>query len=144
MSSKLEILLVEDNPYDAELTLHALKSCNLSNHLVHVEDGQAALDFIFGTGAHVGRNVLDLPKVVLLDLHLPNVDGIEVLRQMKADERTKLVPVVILTSSREERDVHATYQAGANSYIVKPVDFEIFLEAVSDMATYWVTSNVNA
>lgn len=141
MNQQLEILLVEDNPADAELTLRALKKRHLANHLVHVSDGQAALDFIFGTGPHAGRDTGEKPRVVLLDLKLPKVDGIEVLRQIRADARTKLLPVVVLTSSREDRDVVETYQLGANSYIVKPVDFEKFSEAVSSLGMYWLLLN---
>ena len=141
MNNELEILLVEDNPNDAELTLRALKKRNLANNLVHVEDGQAALDFLFGTGAHAGRDVQQQPKVVLLDLKLPKLDGIEVLRRLRADERTKLLPVVMLTSSREDRDVIETYKLGANSYIVKPVEFENFSEAVSTLGMYWLLLN---
>jgi two-component system response regulator len=141
MNTPLEILLIEDNPHDAELTILALKKRNLANHLVHLEDGRAALDFLFGTGAYEGRDVDLQPKVVLLDLKLPKVDGIEVLRQIRANERTKMLPVVILTSSRENRDVINAYQLGANSYIVKPVDFENFCEAVINMGLYWLLLN---
>lgn len=141
MNNELEILLVEDNPTDAELTIRALKKHHLANHLIHVTDGQEALDFFFGTGAYKGRDVLQLPKVVLLDLKLPKVGGIEVLRQLRANERTKLVPVVVLTSSHEDRDVIETYNLGANSYIVKPVEFENFSQAVSNMGMYWLLLN---
>ncbi len=141
MNHELQILLVEDTPADAELAIRALKKHNLANHLVHVTDGQAALDFIFGKGAYEGRDIELQPKVVLLDLKLPKVGGIEVLRQIRADERTKLLPVVVLTSSREDRDMIETYQLGANSYIVKPVEFERFSEAVSNLGLYWVLMN---
>lgn len=141
MNNELEILLVEDNPTDAELTIRALKKHHLANHLIHVTDGQQALDFFFGTGAYKGRDVMQLPKVVLLDLKLPKVGGIEVLRQLRANERTKLVPVVVLTSSHEDRDVIETYNLGANSYIVKPVEFENFSQAVSNMGMYWLLLN---
>lgn len=141
INQQLEILLVEDNPADAEMTLRALKKRHLANQVVHVVDGQAALDFLFGTGPHAGRNTSEKPKVVLLDLKLPKVDGIEVLRQLRADARTRLLPVVVLTSSREDRDVIETYQLGANSYIVKPVDFEKFSEAVSNLGMYWLLLN---
>lgn len=137
----LEILLVEDNPQDAELTIRALKKRHLANHLVHVSDGQEALDFLFGTGAYHGRDVHQQPKVVLLDLKLPKLDGIDVLRQLRADERTKLVPVVVLTSSHEDRDVLESYQFGANSFIVKPVEFENFFAAVSSLGLYWLLLN---
>ena len=141
MNNELEILLVEDNPTDAELTIRALKKHHLANHLIHVTDGQAALDFFFATGPYAGRDVNQQPKVVLLDLKLPKVGGIEVLRRLRADERTKLVPVVILTSSHEDRDVIETYNLGANSYIVKPVEFENFSQAVSNMGMYWLLLN---
>jgi two-component system, response regulator len=141
MNSELEILLVEDNPTDAELTIRALKKHHLANHLIHVTDGQEALDFIFGTGNYAGRDISQQPKVVLLDLKLPKVGGIEVLRQLRADERTRLVPVVVLTSSHEDKDVIETYNLGANSYIVKPVEFENFSEAVSNMGMYWLLLN---
>ena len=140
-NNELEILLVEDNPTDAELTIRALKKHHLANHLIHVTDGQEALDFFFATGAYEGRDVMQQPKVVLLDLKLPKVGGIEVLRKLRADERTKLVPVVILTSSHEDRDVIETYNLGANSYIVKPVEFENFSQAVSNMGMYWLLLN---
>lgn len=141
MRLPLEILLVEDNPQEAELTIRALKTRTLANHVVHVQDGQQALDFLFGTGSYAGSAAYELPKVVLLDLKLPKLDGIEVLRQMRADKRTRLVPVVVLTSSRQDRDVIEAYQLGANSYIVKPVDFENFLEVISNMVTYWLLIN---
>lgn len=141
MSKPLEILLVEDNADDAELAIRALKGRNLANHLVHVTDGQAALDFLFGTGAWEGRDFHEQPRVVLLDLKLPKLDGIEVLRRVRADARTKLLPVVVLTSSREDRDVVESYQLGANSYIVKPVEFENFSEAVCNLGLYWLLLN---
>lgn len=132
---------MEDSPHDAELTIRALKQRNLANHLVHVHDGQEALDFLFGTGAYVGRDLNHYPKVVLLDLKLPKINGIEVLRKIRGDDRTRLLPVVVLTSSREDRDVGAAYQLGANSFIVKPVDFEKFSEAVSHLGLYWLLMN---
>lgn len=141
MNNELEILLVEDNPADAELTIRALKKHRLANHLIHVTDGQQALDFLFGKGPYEGRDVMHQPKVVLLDLKLPKVGGIEVLRQLRADPRTKLVPVVVLTSSHEDQDVIETYNLGANSYIVKPVEFENFSQAVSNMGMYWLLLN---
>ncbi|MGB7621952.1 MAG: response regulator [Terriglobia bacterium] len=134
----LEILLVEDNPNDVELTLHAFKKHNLSNQVHVTRDGAEALDFIFGSGAYQGRNIEDKPRVILLDLKLPKVDGIEVLRKLKADARTRTIPVVVLTSSREERDIFETYHLGVNSYIVKPVDFEQFIEAVRVVGLYWL------
>lgn len=141
MKNPLEILLVEDNPQEAELTIRALKKRTLANHFVHVHDGQEALDFLFGKGNYKDRDVRELPKVVLLDWKLPRLDGIEVLRQLRSSKQTKLIPVVVLTSSSEERDVIEAYQLGANSYIVKPVDFEKFLEVVSNMITYWLLLN---
>ena len=133
----VEILLVEDNPNDVELTLRALQKQNLANKVFVVRDGAEALEFMFATGAFVGRKVANLPKVVLLDLKLPKVDGIEVLKRIKGDERTKHTPVVMLTSSQEERDVLDTYNLGVNSYIVKPVDFSNFVHAVSELGVYW-------
>jgi CheY-like chemotaxis protein len=141
MINPVEILLVEDNPYDAELTIRALRKRNLANHLVHLTDGQEALDFLFGAGHHAGRQFGDQPKVVLLDLKLPKVDGIDVLRSLRADERTKLLPIVMLTSSREDRDVVESYNLGANSYIVKPVDFDNFSDAVVNLGLYWLLLN---
>lgn len=141
MKNPLEILLVEDNLLEAELTIRALKKRTLANHFVHVHDGQEALDFLFGKGSYTKRDVRELPKVVLLDWKLPKLDGIDVLRQLRANNHTKLIPVVVLTSSCEERDVIEAYQLGANSYIVKPVDFEKFLEVVSNMITYWLLLN---
>jgi CheY-like chemotaxis protein len=138
MRTQFEILLVEDNPHDAELAIRALRKCLPVSHLVHVGDGQEALDFLHGSAAEEGCKP---PKVVLLDLKLPKVGGLEVLREIRANERTKLLPVVILTSSREDRDVAEAYRLGANSFIVKPVDFENFLEVVSHMGSYWTTLN---
>ena len=133
----VEILLVEDNPNDVELTLRALQKQNLASKVFVVKDGAEALDFIFATGAYSQRKIENRPKVVLLDLKLPKVDGIEVLRKIKADVRTKHTPVVMLTSSQEERDVIDTYKLGVNSYIVKPVDFNNFVHAVSELGVYW-------
>lgn len=137
----VEILIVEDTPQDLELTLRALKKANLTNHIQVVRDGAEALDFIFGEGAHDGRKVEDGPKVILLDLKLPKVDGIEVLRRIKADSRTKAIPVVVLTSSKEQKDVVESYRLGVNSYIVKPVNFERFAEAVRELGMYWLLLN---
>ena len=137
----VEILLVEDNPNDVELALHSLKQHHLANRVQVARDGAEALDFIFGTGPHAGRRLHDGPTVVLLDLKLPLVDGLEVLRRIKSDPQTRALPVVVLTSSREERDVVESYQLGVNSYIVKPVDFEQFTEAVRQLGLYWVLLN---
>jgi CheY-like chemotaxis protein len=137
----VEILLVEDNPDDVEMTLHALKENNLSNRIEVVRDGAEALDFVFCTGAHVTRSANQSPKVILLDLKLPKVDGLEVLKRLKSDSRTRTIPVVVLTSSREERDIVESYQLGVNSYIVKPVDFEQFTESVRHLGLYWLLLN---
>ncbi len=137
----VEILLVEDNPNDVELTLHALRKHNIANNVHVVRDGAEALEFIFCTGAYAGRNITERPKVILLDLKLPKVDGHEVLRQIKADPRTRTIPVIVLTSSREDRDVVESYRLGVNSYIRKPVDFEQFTEAVRTLGMYWLLLN---
>jgi two-component system, response regulator len=139
--NEVEILLVEDNPNDAELTMRALKKNHVANHVSLVTDGEEALDFIFARGAFRGREVGNTPKVILLDLKLPKVDGMEVLKAIKADPRTKCIPVVVLTSSKEERDIVETYELGVNSYIVKPVDFDKFFEAVGRLGMYWLLLN---
>lgn len=139
--SKVEILLVEDSPHDAELTLRALKKNNVANNIVHAKDGAEALDFVFGENSHAGRNVENTPKVILLDLKLPKVNGIEVLEQLKSDARTRSVPVVVLTSSREDVDLTRCYDLGVNSYIVKPVEFEAFVSAVTELGFYWLLLN---
>ena len=137
----VDILLVEDNPFDAELALVALKENRLANRVFHVEDGEEALDFLFSRGRYADRGKRQLPRVVLLDLKLPKVDGLEVLRQIKTDPETRLIPVVVLTSSREERDVVESYRLGVNSYIVKPVEFEKFSSSVRDLGFYWLLLN---
>jgi two-component system response regulator len=137
----VEVLLVEDNARDAELTIRALKKHNLANQLVHVEDGAEALDFLFGRGQYEGRHADRSPKVVLLDLKLPKVNGLEVLRIMKEDERLRTIPVVIVTSSAEDPDMQAAYNLGANSYVVKPVQFDAFMEAMSKLGVYWLMLN---
>lgn len=134
------ILLVEDNPDDEALTLRALKKNNIRNEVIVARDGVEALDFLFGTGQHAGRGGI-LPTVVLLDLKLPKLDGLEVLRRLRADERTQLLPVVILTSSKQEQDVIAGYRLGANSYVRKPVNFDEFLEAARQLGLYWLLLN---
>lgn len=138
---QVEILLVEDNPNDVELTLHAFRRYSLSNRIHVVRDGAEALEFIFCTGAYAGRHIESGPKVILLDLKLPKVEGLEVLRRIKADPRTRTIPVVVLTSSREDRDVVESYELGVNSYIVKLVDFEQFVESVRTLGLYWVLLN---
>lgn len=135
------ILLVEDNPDDEALTLRAFKKNNISNHLVVVRDGAEALDYLFAEGAFANRDVGDLPQVVLLDLNLPKVGGLEVLRRLRADPRTRLLPVVILTSSREEQDIVEGYRQGANSYVRKPVNFDEFLGAARQLGLYWLLLN---
>lgn len=135
------ILLVEDNPDDVELTLRSLRKNNIVNEVVVAGDGVEALDYLFGIGAHAGRDLSAMPAVILLDLKLPRIDGLEVLRRLRADERTKFLPVVILTSSKEEKDMINGYKLGANSYIRKPVDFTQFSEAVRQLGLYWLLLN---
>ena len=137
----VHILLVEDNPTDAELAILALKERNLANKLVWVKDGAEALDFIFATGAYASRQAYNYPSVILLDLRLPKVDGLEVLRRIKADKHTRRIPVVVLTSSKEDRDVVASYNLGVNSFISKPVEFDEFAKVVSDLGYYWLFIN---
>ncbi len=144
MNKSHVILLVEDNQDDEELTRMAFKECKFLNELAVTRDGQEALDYLFAAGKYSGRNVCDQPQVVLLDLKLPKVDGLEVLRRIRADERTKFLPVVILTSSMQERDMVAGYSLGANSYIQKPVDFNQFIEAVHQLGLYWLVLNEKA
>jgi two-component system response regulator len=135
------ILLVEDNPDDVELTLRAFKRANIYNKVVVLQDGAEALDYLLGTGSHVGRDVTKIPAVILLDLKLPKVDGLEVLRRIRSHGPTQLIPVVILTSSKEQQDVIAGYKLGANSYIRKPVDFTKFYDAVQKLGMYWLVLN---
>src|SRR5438552_4031267 len=141
MDQVIEILLVEDNPRDAELALIALSQHHVANKVVHVRDGAEALDFLFCTGRYAHRQPGQHPKVVLLDLKLPKVDGLEVLRVVKADPRTKLIPIVVMTSSQEHKDIVESYQLGVNSYIVKPVDFDKFSAAVLELGCYWLLLN---
>lgn len=141
LSSEVEILLVEDNPNDAELALRALKKNNLANKVVRVSDGEEALDYIFAQKAFASRNKLNIPRLILLDLKLPKIDGLEVLKIIKADKVTSLIPIVVLTSSREENDMVESYRLGVNSYIVKPVDFDKFIEAVRNIGLYWLLLN---
>ena len=140
MNDKI-ILLVEDNPDDEALTLRALKKCNIANAVMVAHDGVEALDYLFGTGKYATRDVNEVPALVLLDLKLPKVDGIEVLRRLRTDPRTELLPIVILTSSKEEQDLVTSYKLGANSYICKPVDYNQFIEAVRQLGLYWLLLN---
>jgi len=140
-TADVEILLVEDNPHEAQLTIRSLKKHNLANHLHHVDDGAEALDFIFGREKYAGQPIAHTLKIILLDLKLPKVDGLEVLKAIKSDERTRAIPVVVLTSSKEEQDIVASYKLGVNSYIVKPVQFESFAKAVADLGMYWMFHN---
>lgn len=137
----VEILLVEDNPRDAELTIRALKKHNLASKLLHVEDGVEALDYLFARGKFAERDAKDLPKVILLDLKLPRINGLEVLRALKVDERTMAIPIVVVTSSAEDPDVRTAYQLGANSYVIKPVQFDAFIDAMTKLGIYWLMVN---
>jgi two-component system response regulator len=141
MTNSVEILLVEDNASDSEMTIHALKTSNLANNLLHVKDGAAALDYIFAEGEYEGREVMDKPRVILLDLKMPRISGIEVLKRIRSDERTKAIPVVVLTSSKEDPDIQKCYDLGVNSYVVKPVEFEDFQKAISELGLYWMIVN---
>jgi len=142
--SEVEILLVEDNPQDLEMTLRALRKNNVANSITSVTDGEAALDFLFARGKYAARSIDHPPRVVFLDLKLPKVDGIEVLKKIKADERTKKIPVVVVTSSAEERDRVESYQLGVNSYVVKPIEFESFVKTIADLGFYWMAINKSA
>ena len=142
--NKKTILLVEDNANDEFLTLRALKKFNVANEVVVTRDGVEALDYLFGTGTYTGRNVSDLPVAMLLDLKLPKIDGLEVLRRVREDPRTKLLPVIILTSSAEEKDVINSYRLGSNSFVQKPVDFTAFVDAVGQLGLYWLMLNQSA
>lgn len=137
----LDILLIEDNQNDAEMTLLALKQNNIANNITHLEDGAMALDFLFGKGQYADRNPNQKPKLILLDLKMPKVDGIEVLKILKSDEFTKTIPVVVLTSSKENPDIEECYKLGVNSYIVKPVEFDSFTKAVAELGIYWLLIN---
>lgn len=140
-AKSIELLLVEDNPRDVELTLRALKKRNLANTVHVVHDGAEALDFIFARGAYAHRDINHVPKVILLDLKLPKVNGLEVLQRVKGDERTRTIPVVVLTSSQEEKDMVESYRLGVNSYIVKPVDFDKFVDSIGELGLYWLVIN---
>jgi CheY-like chemotaxis protein len=141
MTNQIEILYVEDNPSDVELTMHAFKKNHLANNILVAKDGEEALEMIFGKDNDKSAHLMYFPRVILLDLKLPKVDGLEVLKKLKGDERTRMIPVVVLTSSREERDIVDSYRLGVNSYIVKPVDFEKFVEAVRTLGMYWLLLN---
>lgn len=141
ITSDVEILLVEDNKDDAGLTIRTLKKNNLGNNLVHLSNGAEALDFLFGEGKFTGRNISDRPKLVLLDLKMPKVNGLEVLKRIKSDDRTKMIPVVVMTSSREDKDIIESYKLGVNSYVVKPINFEGFAKAVAEVGMYWIVNN---
>ncbi|MCD6017568.1 MAG: response regulator [Bacteroidetes bacterium] len=141
MKEGIEILLVEDSASDAEMTIKALKKNNLANKLLHLKDGSAALDFIFAEGTYAGRNVEDKPRVILLDLKMPKVNGIEVLERIRMDARTRTIPVVMLTSSKEDPDILRCYELGANSYVIKPVEFDEFQKAISNLGLFWMIVN---
>ena len=141
MDNHVEIILVEDNPYEAELAIRSLKKNHLANNLIHLDDGAEALDFIFSRGKYETRDGLPQPKLILLDLNLPKVSGIEILKQIKSNELTKAIPVVIMTSSKEEKDIIDSYHYGVNSYLVKPVSFETFTKAIKDLGFYWLLLN---
>lgn len=141
MTEAVEVLIVEDNPHDLEMTLRALRKHKLVNRVLTLTDGAAALDYLLGKGEYEGRDVADGPRVVFLDLKLPKVDGIEVLRQVKADPRTRGIPIVIVTSSAEDRDRVQSYDLGVNSFVVKPIDFEGFAQTMADLGFYWLAVN---
>lgn len=140
-NAPVEILLVEDNADDAEMAIHALRKKNLANKLIHLQDGEEALDFLFGTGKFAGRDVTIRPRLILLDLKMPKVDGMQVLAKVKSNDATKKIPVVILTSSKEDPDLSKCYELGANSFIVKPVEFDSFINAVTELGMYWMLLN---
>jgi two-component system, response regulator len=138
---EIDILIVEDNPEDAEMAVRAFQKNNLTNKIHVVSDGEKALDFVFAKNQHAERKEMAKPKIILLDLKLPKIDGMEVLKQIKSNEETKIIPVIMLTSSKQESDVIKSYQLGVNSYIVKPVDFDKFINAVRDLGLYWLLLN---
>ncbi|MDB5282683.1 MAG: response regulator [Bacteroidota bacterium] len=141
MTWEIEILLVEDNAHDAEMTIRALRKNNLANKLLHVKNGAEALDFLFAEGIYTDRHMENIPKIILLDLKMPKVNGIEVLQRIKGDERTKKIPVVVLTSSKEDPDIQTCYDLGVNGYVVKPVEFEEFHKAISELGLFWLIVN---
>lgn len=141
INQRVDILLVEDNPHEAQLTIRSFKKRNLANGLLHIDDGQEAMDFIFSRNKYAERSLENMPKLILLDLKLPKIGGLEILEAIKMDERTKIIPVIILTSSNEGPDITASYKLGVNSYIVKPVNFESFSKAVVELGMYWMFLN---
>ena len=141
MKNEIEILLVEDQASDAEMTINALKKNNLANSLLHLKDGAAALDYVFCKGAYESRDIEGRPKIILLDLKLPKVSGVEVLQKIRSDPRTCTIPIVVLTSSREDPDIKRCYELGVNSYVVKPVEFDEFQKAISNLGLYWMIIN---
>lgn len=141
MSKNVEILLVDDNLHDADLMIRAFKKSGFANEFVHLKDGQEAIDYIFAEGKYSGRELLDLPRAILLDLKMPKVSGIDVLKRLKSDERTREIPVVVITSSKEHPDIKTCYALGVNSYVVKPVEFEEFFKAISQVGLYWLLVN---
>jgi two-component system response regulator len=141
MKQEIEVLLVEDNESDAEMTIRALRKNNLANRLLHVKDGAEALDFLFCEGEYSGRRIEHIPKVILLDLKMPKINGKEVLQKIKSDDRTKKIPVVVLTSSKEDPDIQECYNLGVNGYVVKPVEFDEFHKAISELGLYWMIVN---
>ena len=141
MEQQIDILLVEDNPEEAELAIRSLKKNNIANRLVHIDDGAEALDYIFSRGKYSERPPHSNPRLILLDLNLPKVGGLDILKQVKSDERTKMIPIVVLTSSQEQRDVIESYKLGVNSYIVKPVNFTSFAQAIAELKMYWLVLN---
>ena len=141
MNNNIEILLIEDNPHEAELAIRSLKKNNIANNIVHIDDGADALDYIMGTGKYADVQKRNVNRLILLDLNLPKVDGLEILKQVKSNEKTCMTPVVVLTSSKEEKDMIESYRLGVNSYIVKPVNFESFSEAIAELKMYWLLLN---
>lgn len=144
MEKKVEILLVEDDPGDAEIAIRALQRNNICNSLLHLHDGEEALDYLFANGIYEGRNINDVPKVILLDLKMPKIDGIDVLKKIKSNSQTHFIPVVLFTSSSEEKDILNGYKCGVNSYIVKPVEFDDFVKAIAQVGVYWLSVNQHA
>jgi two-component system response regulator len=140
-NGKIDIVLCEDNGNDAELTIRALSKQGLAKSLIHLKDGEELLHYIYCMGAYAGRNADDLPRLIILDLKMPKVDGLEVVRKLKSDIRTSMIPVVLLSSSKEEKDIRESYRLGVNSYVVKPVEFEGYIKAISTMAIYWLILN---